>query len=165
MSKDMDLKELIEFASAQAEKIFRKAGEFVPMWHAITAEGREIIVVSPEFCEHKDAGIQAIREQFEKEDVEIYVFISEAWLLETKRSHDRQDLAKIARQGIGNHPDRREVIAFSAENRKGEMLTGRRYILRPEHGKAKLSPLMLDDMQKLTESSGRMVGLLKRRSL
>jgi hypothetical protein len=47
---------------------------------------------------------------------------------------------------------------FAAENRQGEMLTGHRYILRPEHGKARLSPLT---MNKFATSEGRTVGLLK----
>jgi hypothetical protein len=154
----MNLKELITFASAQAETIFRRTGELLPMWHCIKSNGEQLIVPSP--CEDKDMAVGLIKALMELEDVETYVFMSEAWILERAQG---DDIAMADRYGLSGHPDRREVIMFAAENRNGEEQTARRYILRPEHGKAKLSPLVLDDMTQIGQSSGRMVGMLQRR--
>lgn len=162
MSKSkMNLKDLIEFASANTEKIFRATGVMVPMWHAVTKDGEVMVLTAPDFCDNKDMGVGMIKAAFELHDVDHYVFISEAWVLDAKTAPDAE-INRIAREGLANHPDRREAIAFAAENRDGEMLTARRYILRPEHGKAKLAPLIIDDMSTISESSGRMVGLLRR---
>jgi hypothetical protein len=155
----MTLKDLIAFASAQAETIFRRNGELLPMYHAITADGQNVVIPQPGV--DKDFAVGLVKAAFELQNVETYVFFSEAWRLDTTRERD-PDMSGIVRNGLEDHPDRREIVAFSAENRDGEMLTACRYILRPEHGKAKLSPLEFDDMSNVT-SSGRMVGLLKRR--
>ena len=153
----MNLKELIQFASAQAETIFRRTGEVLPMWHAIKADGEQMIIPSP--CEDKDMAVSLIKALFELESVETFVFMSEAWIL---HAGPGADIDGINRRGLSEHPDRREAIMFAAENRDGEEQTACRFILRPEHGKAKLSPLKMDDM-KNRESSGRMVGLLQRK--
>jgi len=97
----------------------------------------------------------------ELNDVDRYVFIDEAWTIDNRKGNLPEiDIKKAYREGIRNHPDRREVIWFNAENRRGEMLTASRFILRPEHGKATLAPLRIDDMTDV-QSSGRMVGLLQ----
>ena len=158
------LKQLIKSASEHAEAIFQNTGEFLPMWHAVTANREAIFLMCPEFLEDKDIGVALIRKAFELNDVERYVFISEAWLIDTtKDNYDEARIRRALREGLEHDPDRREVIAFSAENRDGEAQTARRYILRPEHGKPTLAPLMLDEMSRITESSGRMVGLLNKR--
>jgi len=158
-----NLKDLIEYASANAEAIFRRQGEFLPMWHAVTADGEAFVMMCPEFLDDKDAGIAIVKRAFEEEDAEAYVFISEAWVLEARRDFSDEAIRKAMRAGLGNHPDRREVLAFMAENRDGEMQSARRYILRPENSKPTLAPLMLDEMSKVTETSGRLTGLLKAR--
>ena len=153
----MDLKELIAFANASAETIFRRTGELLPMWHCIKSNGEQMIIPSP--CDDKDVAISLIKALMELEDVETYVFMSEAWMLQTEGD---ADIDQINRRGLSEHPDRREAIMFAAENRDGEEQTACRFILRPEHGKAKLSPLKMDDMRGRT-SEGRMVGMLQRR--
>jgi hypothetical protein len=155
---EIDLKELVEFASEQAEKIFKKTGAIYPMYHAITAKGESLILTPRE--EDKDLAVALVKAAFILNDVSQYVFMDEAWILDDRKgSLPPQDWAKIQREGIRNHPDRREAVMFAAENRHGKMLTGTRFILRPENGRPKLSPLRLDDMSHM-ESSGRMVGLL-----
>jgi hypothetical protein len=153
----VDLKSLIEFASVQAEKIFRRTGAIYPMYHAISASG-ETKILTPKMVD-KDVGVAMVKVWLALENIDRYVFIDEAWILDTAKSGGPPpDMARIRREGLRNHPDRREVVMFAAENRRGEMLTAARFILRPEHGKASLSPLKLNDMDRL-ESSGRMVGL------
>lgn len=153
----MQLKDLIEFASAQAEKIFRSSGKLLPMYHAFKSNGEQLVFNSPPG--NKDVSVGIVKIIFEKEDVESYVFMSEAWMVSTTPDHE-PDLEAMMRRGLEYHPERREVIAFSAEDREGNAQTAFRFILRPEHGKARLTKLALDDMTN-RESAGRMVGLLR----
>jgi hypothetical protein len=145
--------DLIQFASAQAEVIFRRTGQIFPMWHAIKSNGEQLILNSP--SEDKDLAVAMVKAAFELEDVVTYVFISEVWMLSTTEDRDRIP------NSLSDHPDRREGIFFAAEDNRGGEQTAHRFILRPEHGKPKLTPLVMDDMAGLT-SSGRMVGLLRR---
>lgn len=153
-----ELKSLVEFASKQAEKIFRKTGVLYPMYHAIDARGEHKILTSQ--AEDKDIGVAMVKAWFALNHIDRYVFLDEGWILDDRKgSGPDRDWAKIAREGLRYHPDRREVVLFFAENRRGEMLTAARFILRPEVGKPSLSPLKIDDMTGV-ESQGRMVGLL-----
>lgn len=155
-----DLKSLVEFASAQAEKLFRKQGVIYPLYHAITANGETVILTPP--GRDKDLSVAIVKAWFVLNDIDRYVFIDEAWILDVRKSGQPIDEAKVHREGISNHPDRREIVMFAAENRRGELQTARRFILRPEHGKPTLSALVIDDMTGLQHSEGRMVGLLNR---
>ena len=154
-----DLKDLIQFASAQVEKIFRKTGEILPMYHAIKSTGETMIITPPHDCS-KDMAVALTKAAFALENVDRYVFLTEAWILDNRKGGPPIDVDKAKREGLANHPDRREVIMLAAENRRGEIQTATRFILRPEHGKAKLAPLRIDDMTNMTSSEGRMVGLL-----
>jgi hypothetical protein len=153
------LKALIEFASQKSEDIFRKTGGLLPMYHAICEDKSHRIILQPD-TDTKDEAVEIVKAAFAMLRVDRYCFMSEAWLL--VGDPVKVDLAKIEREGLEWHPDRREVVSFLAENRRGERLTGCRFILRPEHGKATLSPLRLDKMENLT-TEGRMVGLLLQR--
>jgi len=153
-----DLKSMIEFASAQAEKLFRAQGILYPLYHCIKTNGDTVIL--PAVSADKDLSVAMTVAWMQLNDVDRYVFMDEAWMLDDRRGQLGLDMEKIQREGIRNHPDRREAVMFSAENRRGEMLTARRFILRPEIGKAKLAPLQLDP--KYDHSEGRMVGLLNR---
>jgi hypothetical protein len=154
-----DLKSMIEFASVQAEKIFRKVGAVHPMYHAITTTG-ETAILTPREAD-KDIAVAMVKAWFVINDVDRYVFIDEAWILDNRKNNlPPFDMDKIRREGLRHHPDRREIVMFSAENRRGEKLTAKRFILRPEIGKPKLSPLEIDEQ--FDYSEGRMVGLLRR---
>ena len=153
------LKELIRFANKNAETIFRRTGELLPMYHAITAGGEQMIIPQPN--EDKDVSVALIKMLFAEHRVETYVFMSEAWMLDTTKQALQPDIRKVMQNGLQHHPDRREIVAFAAENRRGESQTASRFILRPEHGKATLAPLKMDDMSNRT-SEGRMVGLLQK---
>ena len=71
----------------------------------------------------------------------------------------REDLPASIKAGasIESHPDRREVISLTGEE-KGRHLMGTMYILRPERGPAKLSKFELFDGDKI---EGRFSGLLQ----
>jgi hypothetical protein len=153
-----DLKWLIEFASTQAEKLFRKQGIIYPLYHCIRANGESTILTPPPG--DKDRSVALVKAWLSIENISTVCFMDEAWILDDRRGQLGLDMEKIRREGIRNHPDRREVVMFSAENRRGEALTARRFILRPEIGKATLAPLVIDEPY--DHSEGRMVGLLQR---
>ena len=155
-SKVIDLTSLIEFASQQAEKIFNRTGQFLPMYHAIKADGQHMIM--PALDNDKDVSVALTKVAFALNNVQSYVFIDEAWVLEVTKTGPPIDVDKARREGVRHHPDRREILMFSAENTKGEAQTAKRYILRSEVGKPRLSPLTFDP--KFERSEGRMVGLL-----
>ena len=154
----IDLKSMIEFASAQAEKLFRAQRVIYPLYHAITATGETAILNPPPG--DKDLSVALMKAWMQLNDVDRYVFMDEAWIVDDRRGQLGLDIEKVRRTGIKNHPDRREIVMFSAENRRGEQLTAKRFILRPEIGNAKLAPLDID--KPYEHSEGRMVGLLKR---
>jgi hypothetical protein len=153
-----ELRALFEFADKQSVRIFRQNGRILPMYHAITEDGTNF--VTPPFSDNKDEAVAVIRAMFQVRKVVRYVFIDEAWILDiTRTGIDEADLDRITRAGLEHHPDRREILMLCAEDRSGARMMGHRFILRPEHGKPKLSPLtMLGDGQ----TEGRMVGLLQR---
>jgi len=151
-----DLTALIEFASKNVVKIFKRTGVIYPMYHAIDTHG-EHKILTPQ-SEDKDVGVAMVKVWFALNDIEKYVFVDEAYILDNRRGQSGLDMEKIQREGIRNHPDRREIVMLSAENRRGKMLTARHFILRPEVGKPTLSPLVIDEV--FDHSEGRMVGLL-----
>ena len=153
-----DLKSMIEFASKQAERLFRVQGVLYPLYHCIKANGDTAILNRMDG--DKDLSVAMTVAWMQLNDVDRYVFFDEAWMVDSTQSGVELDVEKAYREGIRNHPDRREAVMFSAENRRGEQLTARRYILRPEIGKPKLAPLQIDPPY--DESKGRMVGLLQR---
>ena len=153
------LEMLIKFANKQAEKLFRVQQQLLPMYHAVTASGQQLVFNSP--SRDKDEAVRLIKAEFVARDVLFYVFMDEAWWLGARGAEYRKlDMNAINRDGLQYHPDRREIVMFSAEHRNGEMLMAHRYILRPEHGKATLSPL--GKIESFDHSAGRMVGLLRR---
>jgi hypothetical protein len=125
------------------------------MYHAIKANG-ETLILTPQM-DDKDISVAMVKAWFALNDIDRYVFIDEAWIVDSTQSGVNIDIEKVRRYGVRNHPDRREVLMFSAENRKGEMRMAKQFILRPEVGRPTLSPLTFDEFD---ASEGRMVGLL-----
>jgi hypothetical protein len=157
----MTLKELIEFASRACEPIFKVNGEITPMYHMRDGDGANLIW-QPDHSD-KDVIVAAARFIMRKQNIQSYVFIDEAWILEIHRTLKPGEWEEIERFcdefGVSNHPDRREVLMFYAENKSGERLQANRPIVRPEHGKPKLMPLRFPWQD--GETRGRMTGLLQ----
>lgn len=153
-----DLKSLIEFASKQAEKLFRLQGILYPLYHCIKANGDTVIL--NRMPGDKDLSVAMMIAWMHLNDVDRYCYMDEAWIVDDRRGQLGLDIERVKREGVKNHPDRREIVMFSAENRRGEQLTAKRFILRPEIGKPTLSPLEIDEP--FDHSEGRMVGLLRR---
>ena len=128
------------------------------MYHAIA--GDKVFII-PSLHPDKANAVALVKVLFAKHKVDRYVFMDEAWILEAHdRIPSREEMQRIQREGLEHHPDRREILMFSAEDRRGNRLMAHRFILRPERGKAKLSPLKVIDWTE-GETKGRMVGLLR----
>jgi hypothetical protein len=157
MTKQSKLQELFDNAAANAARIFNESGEVLPMWHAVYGNDENVLIATPwSGDEEKQIAVDMLRHLFRRERVKRFAFIVEAWTA-TSRAED------IAAKGEGyvgpppsEHPDRREVLMITAEDH-GSSIMGFYYILRPEHGKAVLSPLHI---QPFDRTAGRMVGLL-----
>ena len=69
------------------------------MWHAIKADGEQMIIPSP--CEDKDMAVSLIKALFELESVETFVFMSEAWISTTRdRARISTESTAVACQSI-----------------------------------------------------------------
>ena len=148
------LQDFFACAADNAANIFKESGEVLPMWHAEPEEGAHLLIATPwSDDEEKHVAEKALRKVFALHRVKRYAFISEVWMAQVK-SFDEVDNGP--RPSV--HPDRREAVMIAAEDRYGNSISGVFYILRPEHGPAKLSPLQINDYD---EQRGRFTGMLR----
>jgi hypothetical protein len=113
----------------------------------------------------KDTEAVLMRAYFSLVRARRYLFIDEAWMADVSNfKEDPERVATVMRYAqlgrLKEHPDRREVVMFVGEDISGECVQAHRYILRPERGKATLSPLTVRD-GKGDESHGRFVNMLR----
>jgi hypothetical protein len=141
---------LIEFASKALEQIFTVRGCIDPMWHAVTVDGRHLILSNPH--EDKDIACSMVRTALANIEARAVVFISEAWTgIATDNS---AEAIQRARENL-----RDEVVHFQAEDETGE-LTARRPIIREVGRPPRLGALQIEPRALVSE--GRMVGWLPR---
>ena len=152
----MTLEQLFEHARDRAADMFNHCGEVLPMWHAVTSNDEHLIIATPwSGPDEKQQTVESLRAMFEEKHVKQLAFVCEAWVLQLPADTDIDtDNLPVPSE----HPDRREVLRINVEDNKGNVISGSYYILRPEHGKPKLSKFNLDKYDALT---GRMTGLLK----
>jgi hypothetical protein len=113
----------------------------------VDEKGRAILLPPPPLP--KDDAMYLIKEAMKHLHIVRYVFIDEAW---TVRGKERDELP----DDLSQHPERKEIILFNAEDKNGEQLLASRDIIR-EGGQPRLGPLVFSDMNMM---SGRMIGLL-----
>lgn len=148
-----ELQDFFAIAAENVSRIFRESGEAMPMWHAVDGNNEHILIATPwENDDEKDAASEALHEIFKEKRVKRFAFICEAWVVQAASAETALDTRP------SKHPDRREVLMISAENREGNSLSGFFYILRPEHDKPTLSPLHMNDHDAL---AGRFTGMLR----
>jgi hypothetical protein len=139
-----DLRAFVEKASRRAEKIFRKTGELHPMWHGVALSGEEMLL--PQLSEDRDLNIAMVKAIFAAAPARRYVFIGEAW---TAPPGGESDLSV--------HPQRQEVVLFTAEDCQLGSMAAVRKIVRQPGKRPRLEPLeFMDPVQ------GRLAGLLPR---
>ena len=153
------LRAMIEAASRNIEVIFGITGEVAPMWHFTKANGNEFAMLAPD-TDDKDIATAIVRAVFEVEDVVRYVFMTEAWVVETHDPVEIEEIKVWIAQGRSarDHPKRREIVMFVAEDATGQ-LTGQREIER-KGKRPRLGSLQIDEF---TQSEGRIIGMLPRR--
>jgi hypothetical protein len=158
----MTKRELIETASAKIERIFDESGKVLAMWHIVTPEGEKVLPPPP--STNKDHAIAIVRASFMAWGVTAYVFIDEAWMrivnLPPNSPEGEAEIAYSREHGVRDHPDRVEVVIFSAEDETGA-LTAWRKIIRKVNARPRLGPLEIKD--NFTSQEGRFVGLLPQR--
>lgn len=144
-------KEMMDHLAGFAKRTFEDHGEIIPMWVIIGKNDDIVPILSPfSSDEEKDATAEFIRSKAKEMDAKPVGFMCEAWVVEAKAG------TKIDCQP-SQHTDRREVIQIYAEDKPGSLF-GTYYILRPEHGKAKLSPFKVFD----GDASGRFTSILEK---
>jgi hypothetical protein len=154
-TKNQKLRELFDLAATNAAKIFLESDdhEVQPMWHAVDGKNKHVLIATPwSSDDEKDVVVKTLRKMFAANQVKRYAFIVEAWVARVSSEREVHDGPRPS-----EHPDRREVLMISAEDRSGETIMGHYYILRPERGPPKLSPL---EVMPYDQMSGRMMGLL-----
>lgn len=151
---DPELEELFHIASRFVADRFRQTGAIAPMWHAVASDGQHIILAPP--ARDKAASFVLMRALFSIRGVVRYVFFNEGWMLHVK---DRDLRPGELDAGLEGHPDRREVVFFTGEAKGHGCVLAHRFILRPEHGRATLAPLVMHDATE-GENEGRLIGLL-----
>jgi hypothetical protein len=160
---DAELKALLDDASVFVEKQFHDVGRIAAMWIAADQGGNQVVVPTPvPFTSSgaKDFATMVVRTMFELTGVTRYVFVCESWILLAEDGP--VDIEAVQRDGIADHPGRREVINMTAESEVGGLVLAWRPIIRPTKGKARLGPLVVEQRDGLTVE-GRMSSMLPRR--
>lgn len=154
----MKAETLIEVASKSAERCFAETGELIPMFHYVRSDGHHVVIAAP-FRNHHEKMLcmDYMRKLLAAEQASAVVSICEAWVAFAKTDEE----ARAIGGRVHDHPDRREVVTFMAEDSSG-VATGQREIVRPLGAKPYLGPLTVERPQHM---EGNMVGLLPKGAL
>jgi hypothetical protein len=161
------LRLMLDEASEWSVMRFAKTGEINPMWLIVDGNGE--VIVRAGMMENKDSEAVLMRAYFLVVRARRFLFVDEAWIGVAVAGNDAEyeRLQRYAALGrLADHPDRREAVMFAGEDIDGDRVLAQRYILRPEHGKAKLAPLEIvhEGKQPLENSYGRFVNMLPPRA-
>jgi hypothetical protein len=150
------LRTLFNFGSETAAFMFNKMGYLKPMWIGVNNKGAHLPLIVRDMSD-KDKVAADVRAFLKKEGAVRYVSMLESWLGEFRKGEVPLEI--LAGGQLEHHPDRREIISIIAEDNEGKIISGRFYILRPEHDKPKLSPIKVESEN--TESMGRFAGMFR----
>lgn len=145
---DTQLRKLFNFGAETAKHLFERLGHLNPMWVGVNKKGSHVPLVLADMSD-KDRVAEEVRRFLRKEGVTRYVSMLECWMYEGKEVPQEV----IEGRSLEHNPDRREAIQIIAEDNEGNVISGFFYILRPEHGKPKLSPIRV--LPENTETEGR----------
>ncbi len=146
------LEKLFKFGADSAAHLFGQTGYLVPMWVGIDKKSAHIPLIVTNL-DDKDRVANTVKEFIKKNGITHYVSMLECWMYEGKELPPEY----LTGKSLEDNPDRREAIHILAEDKDGNTISGRFYILRPERGRAKLSPLKVDPPPEKVE--GRFVGM------
>lgn len=152
-----ELRAMIERASRYTEVCVAKTGRAETMWHAVTGDGRDLILPPPPVG--KDDAAILVRALLKMVKATRVVFIDECWIVDAKSPEELQRVEEWLEEhgSLSDYDGRVEVVGFNAEDNEGRTLSGRRAILRDADGNVSLGPLEVDEPK---VSVGRFVGLL-----
>lgn len=154
----MNAEELVRFAAKQAEKIFKRSGRVVWMYHYLTEDGRHGLLSPRPPCS-KDQIAELARMTFKAERAVAYVLMNEIWTVIGITDAEREEQVKVYGGSLENVPGREEAIMLMGEDANG-MVLGRMTINRPQGHEPYLSPLVIEPVGQI---EGRLVGLLPQR--
>lgn len=146
------LDKLFNFGVESATHLFNRLGSLEPMWIGVDKKGSHIPLLVRDMSD-KDKVAKVVRDFIKRQGIIRYVSMLECWTYEGKE----MPREIIEGRSLEHNPDRREAVYILAEDNEGNSISGALFILRPEHGKPKLSPIKVHP--KDTESEGRFVGM------
>lgn len=132
------LRKLFDIGAEAAKQLFDLLGYVNPTWFGVDKNGSNVPLLITDLSD-KDKAAESVREFLRQHDVSRYVSILECWMYEGKEVP--QEI--LEGRSLEHNPDRREAIQIIAEDNEGNVISGVFYILRPEHGKPKLSPIRM----------------------
>lgn len=151
-----EAEKLLKHMSEFAEYAFKENGEIHPMWILVGPEGPVPLVTPFHGGMSKDVAVAMARAAAKQLKATSAGFMAEAWAVEGSE----EQLGDVRKISPSKHEDRREVIHIFAEDEAGNAVSGQYYILRPEHGAAKLSPFKQNSPG--GEMGGRFTSILDR---
>lgn len=157
----MNLNELVQHGADFAKFAFEGSGELQPMWITEDNKGQRGIVMTPfDGPNAKTKVVRALRESFKRLNIQRYVFIVEAWMLDT-RAVDKKVTENVIQGNVAvsDVPERIECIQVVGEDRDGTSAMGHYLIHRDKDGKPTLSEFK--KLEGYDRSTGRLVGLLR----
>src|SRR5262245_37757074 len=114
-----ELQDFFACAAENAARLFNASGEVLPMWHSVNAQGEHVLIATPwANDEEKDLASERLRLLFKATGVKRFAFIAEAWTAPAKTMGEVREGPRPSA-----HPDRREILMISAEDRWGNTLS------------------------------------------
>lgn len=135
-SASMTLEQMLELASAHAERVFNRDMCLDPTFHIVDGLERYTIMQTPWISRQEKAQtIALIRANIDA--IKLFAFAAEAWMLDVPPNGD------LIIEDIGAHRDAHEIIDVFACDRIHDFLSGHFLILRPERGRPRLSRFIM----------------------
>jgi hypothetical protein len=144
------LEAFLRWTSRKAEGVFKSCGEIAPVVHVQEADGKEYLIAIPVAHDGpaaRDALDAMLRAYFADHNVARYALVVECW-------HGAPGLDG----SISSHPDRRECVSISVEDRDRQ-LYAMRDIIRPAGCKPYLGKLEILTVEYSAQTANRFIRL------
>ena len=153
----MTLNELFQHGQEAAEYLFGQQGYVVPMMIGEDTEGNTVPMAF-NIGENKDMAAEGLKKFLVEHQIERYVSLVEAWVYEAKPDDPDAQAMLSGEARVSDHPQRKEVIQITAEDKNGECKSGFFRIVREKGKKATLSEFK--ELPEAALATGRFMGLL-----
>lgn len=153
-----NLRTFAERMAAPLDERFADAQEMIPMWFLESKDGEMTILCTPWSDQReKELSVAYVKQALKEMDGVRCCHISEVWTLTVPKDQEFPESIKMGGK-VASHPERREAVVVVAEDKAGNSYFMKRYILRPEHKKAVLSPPDVPNLDG-SEAKGLLVGM------